>query len=1227
MEEPGIDDVVFTLTRTEFVQTALAVEVALTFVDDAIVEADEELSVILERFAGLTSRVALRLSDGTTSCGSSCPSTVTIADDDGAPEPDDDEVSWKTSVTVGNMYFRNREWERGWRLHACMPRLEEGEPEHISDRADDDYCYGRIADRDFEVDGTTYELEGVYHFVAHNNDTLRIDFTEEVDISALLNRELIIDGRKYPFSHRYSPRGNRARTIGWSAPRLTATTGWTVGSRIWLGLGNPPTSRVVAAPTVSVTRIEEGPIHGPFEVRFEFSEDVTGFEAAGIVVENGNLVEDSLTEADARTWTARVAPAGSGTVSVSVPADAAQAGQTGNAASEALMVEADVSVPAVTVTSTAPVSGPFTVRVTFSKPVTGLSMDDLTIEGGTATGMLSPVSEPWYDVLVTPQAGAAEVAVTVPVGVAQDAAGRGNAASETLRIAVAVSELTASFHDVPETHDGETAFKFELHFAEEVQGLSYRTLRDSAFTVTNGTVIGARRKEHGRNLRWAIIVAPDGLGDVIVALPATTDCEAVRAICTSSGKKLSKDTTETVHGPLALSVADARAEEGTDGAIDFTVALSRAGSETVTVDYTTADGTATAGQDYTATSGTLTFSPGETEKTVSVPLLDDAVDEGEETLTLRLSNAAGARIVDAEAAGTISNTDPVQKMWLSRFSRTAADHVVDAVSDRLSGPLSGTRVTLGGQSIDLARSDDGTALARAVTGIARVLGAQEVSDRDGGVGRGAWTGGGFGRTWDYSREAGVSSPGMTGAELLTGSSFHVASGGNGSGSPEFAAWGRVSVGGFDGEAPDDRGTVAMDGEVRTVTLGADASHERWVAGLAVSRSEGEGGFAQADAGHRGRLESSITAVHPYVGIELTDRLSAWGLLGWGSGDTTITEAANDNRGEVVTRTDIDMRLGATGVRGALVQPSDAGGLDVGIRADAFLVQTDWDRVSGETDTRAESSRLRLVLDGSRAFGLGEGSVLTPGLEFGIRHDGGGAEIGTGAEVGVRIAWADPSWGLGVQAAARRLIAHEASGYEEWGASGSIRFEPDASGRGLSFSLAPIWGMASSGVERLWSRPNARALEPGRDFEAARSVEAQVGYGLGAFGGHGLMTPYASLSVADGSSEEFPRPERPGRPACATDIRWCAHHAGGRCRAACHALEKRGLLLRDDQTPCLDLESVDEFEHLLAASVHYYRLLYSAGDPTVRDPNDASGTIPFSPMEQIPSASDGISERR
>ncbi len=63
------------------------------------------------------------------------------------------------------------------------------------------------------------------------------------------------------------------------------------------------------------------------------------------------------------------------------------------------------------------------------------------------------------------------------------------------------------------------------------------------------------------------------------------------------------------------------------------------------------------GADYDDTSGTLTFAPGETGKTVRVPLIDDTVEDGGETVTLTLSNAAGAHIVDAEATGTILNTE------------------------------------------------------------------------------------------------------------------------------------------------------------------------------------------------------------------------------------------------------------------------------------------------------------------------------------------------------------------------------------------------------------------------------------------------------------------------------------------------------------------------------------------------------------------------------------------
>ena len=109
-----------------------------------------------------------------------------------------------------------------------------------------------------------------------------------------------------------------------------------------------------------------------------------------------------------------------------------------------------------------------------------------------------------------------------------------------------------------------------------------------------------------------------------------------------------------VRGPARIRVADARAKEGKDASLDFAVTLSRAASGPVTVDYATADGTAVAGADYTAASGTLTFAPGETAKTVSVALLDDAIDEGKETFTLELSNPRGAflRNMYRQAKGT-----------------------------------------------------------------------------------------------------------------------------------------------------------------------------------------------------------------------------------------------------------------------------------------------------------------------------------------------------------------------------------------------------------------------------------------------------------------------------------------------------------------------------------------------------------------------------------------------
>ena len=121
----------------------------------------------------------------------------------------------------------------------------------------------------------------------------------------------------------------------------------------------------------------------------------------------------------------------------------------------------------------------------------------------------------------------------------------------------------------------------------------------------------------------------------------------------------------------ALSVSDVSASEG--GTATFTVSMLEASPQTVTVNYATADGTAVAGVDYTATSGTLTFAPGETSQTVTVALLQDALDEADETFLLKLSGAVNALITDADGQATIVDDDPEPGLTIGDAS-VAEDH-------------------------------------------------------------------------------------------------------------------------------------------------------------------------------------------------------------------------------------------------------------------------------------------------------------------------------------------------------------------------------------------------------------------------------------------------------------------------------------------------------------------------------------------------------------------------
>ena len=182
--------------------------------------------------------------------------------------------------------------------------------------------------------------------------------------------------------------------------------------------------------------------------------------------------------------------------------------------------------------------------------------------------------------------------------------------------------------------------------------------------VVNGASITSvqAHTEDGLQNAQIFFLEPDGNDDITFTLVANVAC-ASGGICSGTGTPITQvPSSHTIPAKQTatasqLSVADAAASEEDDSTIDFVVTLSPASDESVTVDYATANGSASTGDDYTAASGSLTFNAGETSKTIQVSIIDDTVVDNNETLTITLSNASGAEISDGQATGTITDGD------------------------------------------------------------------------------------------------------------------------------------------------------------------------------------------------------------------------------------------------------------------------------------------------------------------------------------------------------------------------------------------------------------------------------------------------------------------------------------------------------------------------------------------------------------------------------------------
>ena len=229
--------------------------------------------------------------------------------------------------------------------------------------------------------------------------------------------------------------------------------------------------------------------------------------------------------------------------------------------------------------------------------------------------------------------------------------------------------VSATFEGVPASHDGQSAFTVRIALSAALD----KATADVAGSVTvAGGTKGAVARVDDRYDLWEVTATPSGTGAVTVSLAASPACDQPGAMCTKDGGRVAA-AAATVPGPApAFRVADAGADEG-GGTLAFEVTLEPAAAADASVAYATADGTATAGEDYVAASGTLSFAAGETSKTVAVAVTDDAAEEGEETLTLVLSNAAGAALADAEATGTIRDDDAAEGPMLSVSDATGPE--------------------------------------------------------------------------------------------------------------------------------------------------------------------------------------------------------------------------------------------------------------------------------------------------------------------------------------------------------------------------------------------------------------------------------------------------------------------------------------------------------------------------------------------------------------------------
>ena len=619
-----------------------------------------------------------------------------------------------------------------------------------------------------------------------------------------------------------------------------------------------------------------------------------------------------------------------------------------------------------------------------------------------------------------------------------------------------------------------------------------------------------------------------------------------------------------------LEISGGAASEGET--MGFAVTLSGSTARTVTVDYATTDGSATAGADYGSVSGTLTFSPGESSATVSVDIVDDETYEPDETFVARLSSPVNAAIATGEATGTILDDDeqpaavavlPENPMLcvggaparidLSRhFSGTGLSYTVSApdpsvataslggavlvltpvaegtTSVTLTAANMGSRatfeltITVVADPAELAAIERGLAVAGGVF-LADVMDA--IGDRFVGVGSDRGSNAPPPASAFVDRSAAdvfaaewAANPGGFAAQEAPEEWPPVRPLDNmrlASGSLAFSATPRSGIGNWSvwGRGSTRRfgdGELLKDGSLTALQAGADARVGDWLIGAAgvLGRTEAEYGFMRSVDACGGGEGE---------GVLETEMASVHPYLGRRVGRGWIWGTAGVGGGEAVvercasghrTAADLSMRMGALGGR-HVIRGSQR--VEVSLVEDVGVLRAKTEAAMGpasDHDVSVGRARLGVEVRGVCATGAG---VVGWVRAFARRDWGDGIE-GSGAEVALGARLDAPETRLRLEAVIHAVAAHTEDDYKERGANVTAAYLSRPDGTGLQVSMALRQG-ASGETSRL---ADSWRLSPGsRDAQRGMHGDVFVGFGFRAL--RGVARPFAALGKSNEGS--------------------------------------------------------------------------------------------------------------